>query len=102
MDPEHPVSITDPRMNIVTREMIQVSGDSISVLFRPTAPFCPMGGLIGVLIRHRLEQVFPGAKINVRVQPGTHAHEDSVNSMINDNERYQSIIQHLRQQRMIE
>lgn len=101
MDPEHPVSITDPRMGIVTRDLIAVTDKSISVQFKPTAPYCPMGGLIGVLIRHRLEQVYPKTRINVTVLPGTHAQETAVNSMINDDARYNSIIGQLKARKMI-
>ncbi|MHA1734840.1 MAG: iron-sulfur cluster assembly protein, partial [Candidatus Thorarchaeota archaeon] len=54
-DPEIPVSITDPRVGIVKQEYIRVDNGLITVLFKPTAPYCPMGGLIGILIRHRLE-----------------------------------------------
>jgi len=101
MDPEHPVSITDPRMGIVTTDLIEVTNKSISVQFKPTAPYCPMGGLIGVLIRHRLEQVYPKTKISVTVLPGTHAQETAVNSMINDDARYNSIIGQLKARKMI-
>ena len=58
MDPEHPISITDPRMEIVKEEYIDVSDNIIKVRFKPTVPYCPMGGLIGVLIRNRLETVY--------------------------------------------
>ncbi len=101
MDPEHPVSVTDPRMGIVTRDRISVTGDTISVQFKPTAAYCPMGGVIGILIRHRLEEVYPDAKIRVTVVPGTHANEAAVNSMINDEEKYRQIVQRLQASGML-
>jgi metal-sulfur cluster biosynthetic enzyme len=101
MDPEAPISITDPSMGIVKTEYIIVDSDSISVQFRPTAPYCPMGGLIGILIRHKIEEVFPGKRVSVTVLPGTHAQEAAVNSMINDNAKYASILQQLKQRKMI-
>ncbi len=101
MDPEHPVSVTDPRMGIVTRDHITVAGDEILVQFKPTAAYCPMGGLIGVLIRHRLEEVYPDAKIRVVVIPGSHVNEDAVNSMINDEQKYRQIVQQLKASGML-
>ncbi len=100
-DPEHPVSITDPRMAIVTMDYISVDEDTIRVEFKPTVPYCPMGGLIGILIRHRLEEVYPDAEIEVRVLPGSHSQEEAVNSMINDNAKYQNVVEQLKQRDML-
>jgi metal-sulfur cluster biosynthetic enzyme len=101
MDPEHPISITDPRMNIVTTEYIKVDDDLITVRFKPTTPYCPMGGLIGILIRHRLETVYPESKVVVKLIPGSHSQEDAVNSMINDEAKYSNIIQQLEARGML-
>jgi metal-sulfur cluster biosynthetic enzyme len=101
MDPEHPISITDPRMNIVTTEYIKVDDDLINVRFKPTTPYCPMGGLIGILIRHRLENVFPESRIIVKLIPGSHSQEDAVNSMINDEAKYSNIVQQLEARGML-
>ncbi|NWF96751.1 MAG: DUF59 domain-containing protein [Candidatus Thorarchaeota archaeon] len=101
MDPEHPVSVTDPRMGIVKQEFISVDEGRITVQFKPTVPYCPMGGLIGVLIRHHLEKVYPGTKISVRVVPGTHARETDVNDMINDDGKYAQIIKQMKERGMI-
>ncbi|TXT57486.1 MAG: hypothetical protein BAJATHORv1_10188 [Candidatus Thorarchaeota archaeon] len=100
MDPEHPVSITDPRMQIVKKEYISVD-DGIQVQFKPTVPYCPMGGLIGILIRHRLEEVYPDKKIHVKLVPGTHSQEQAVNLMISDNERYRQIVEQLKEKDML-
>ena len=101
MDPDYPVSITDPRMSIVTRDFIEVKDRTIRVRFKPTAFQCPMGGLIGILIRHRLEEVYPGFKVQVTVVPGTHAQESAVNSMIGDDTKYTRIVQQLVERGMI-
>lgn len=101
MDPEHPISITDPRMNIVTTEFIKVDDDLITVRFKPTTPYCPMGGLIGILIRHRLEKVYPEFKVVVKLIPGSHSQEDAVNSMINDEAKYSNIVQQLEARGML-
>ncbi|MBD3406344.1 MAG: DUF59 domain-containing protein [Candidatus Lokiarchaeota archaeon] len=100
MDPEHPVSITDPKMGIVKKEFISID-DGIKVQFKPTVPYCPMGGLIGILIRHRLSEVYPEEKIHVSLVPGSHSQEQAVNLMISDNERYEKIVSQLRERDML-
>jgi metal-sulfur cluster biosynthetic enzyme len=101
MDPEHPISITDPRMGIVRTEFIRVEEDLIRVLFKPTVPHCPMGGLIGILIRHKLETSFPGASITVKLVPGSHSMESDVNAMISDDAKYSNIVDQLKERNMI-
>jgi metal-sulfur cluster biosynthetic enzyme len=101
MDPDYPVSITDPRMGIVTKDFIDVKDRTIRVRFKPTAFQCPMGGLIGILIRHKLEEVYPGFKVEVTVLHGTHAQETAVNSMIGDDSKYVRIVQQLEERGMI-
>ncbi len=101
MDPEHPISITDPRLGIVTIDGIRVDDDLIRVMFKPTVATCPMGGLIGVLIRYHLEQKYPDARIIVKVIPGTHVSEDAVNNMINNDEQYNNIIAQMQERGML-
>jgi metal-sulfur cluster biosynthetic enzyme len=101
MDPEHPISITAPEMSIVTKEYIKVDDDLITVRFKPTTPYCPMGGLIGILIRHRLENVYPDSQVVVKLLPESHSQEDAVNSMINDDAKYSNIVQQLEARGML-
>jgi len=101
MDPEHPVSITDPQMSIVTQDYIEIEGDTIKVQFKPTVPYCPMGGLIGVLIRHRLEAVYPENNVKVYLIPGSHSLESQVNDMISDDEKYNQIIEQMKSRGMM-
>ncbi|RDE11729.1 MAG: hypothetical protein C4K49_11410 [Candidatus Thorarchaeota archaeon] len=101
MDPDYPVSITDPRMGIIKTEYIEVKDGTIKVRFKPTSPHCPMGGLIGILIRHRLEESYPDSKVQVSVIPGSHSQEAAVNSMIGDDTKYNRIVEQLKQQGML-
>ena len=101
MDPEHPISITEPRMGIVTPDYIRVNADLIRVRFKPTVPQCPMGGLIGILIRHRLEEVYPKTKLNVSLLPGSHTQEAAVNDMISNDEKYRNIITQMKDRGML-
>ena len=100
-DPEHPISITDPRMAIVKEEYISITEEGIQVKFKPTVPHCPMGGLIGILIRHRLEEIYPDSAISVRVLPGSHSREQDVNLMISDDARYSGIVEQLKERGML-
>jgi metal-sulfur cluster biosynthetic enzyme len=101
MDPEHPISITDPQMSIVKEDYIEVDDDSIKVQFKPTVPYCPMGGLIGILIRHRLESVYPGSKVTVLVVPGSHSLETQVNEMISDDQKYHQLVEQMKSRGMM-
>ncbi|MGM0686144.1 MAG: iron-sulfur cluster assembly protein [Promethearchaeati archaeon] len=100
-DPEHPVSVTDERMGIVKKEYIEVEDEKIRVDFKPTVPYCPMGGLIGVLIRNRLEEVYPDMDIEVRVLPGSHSQESAVNEMVSNDEKYENVLGQMRSRGMI-
>ena len=101
MDPEHPISITDPQMSIVTQEYIEIEGNIIRVQFKPTVPYCPMGGLIGVMIRHRLETVYPENEVKVTLLPGSHSLEAQVNDMISDDQKYNQIIEQMKSRGMM-
>lgn len=92
-DPEYPVSVIE--MNIVDEESVEIlSDEKIRVTFKPTTPFCPMGGLIGVLMKYALEKTL-NVKAEVLVKPGTHVSEDAINTAINDENRYEAIIKQL-------
>ena len=88
-------------MAIVTEDYIEVEDGTIRVQFKPTVPYCPMGGLIGILIRHKLEEVYPDADVKVELLPGSHSQEEAVNSMISDNAKYQNVVQQLKQRNML-
>ncbi len=100
-DPEHPIAVTDPQIGIVRPEYIKVLDGLIRVRFRPTVPSCPMGGLIGVLIRYRLEQVFPDNRVQVLLIPNSHTMEEAVNEMINNDERYNQVVEQLKARGML-
>ncbi|MEM3104921.1 MAG: iron-sulfur cluster assembly protein [Candidatus Bathyarchaeia archaeon] len=92
-DPEYPVSVVE--MGIVDEDSIEIIGDGkVRVTFKPTTPFCPMGGLIGVLMKYALEKTL-NVKVEVLVKPGTHVSEDAINSAINDETQYEAIIKQL-------
>jgi metal-sulfur cluster biosynthetic enzyme len=98
-DPEHPLTLE--QLNVVNRLHIQVHDgfggnkrghnmtlSTVDVCFTPTIPHCSMATLIGLSIRVKLLRSLPSRfKITVRIQPGTHASEDTVNKQLADKER---------------
>jgi metal-sulfur cluster biosynthetic enzyme len=93
LDPEHPINVVE--MGLVKTEDILIRGSQLQVQFAPTVPGCPMGAVIGIIIRKALEDAFPDQRIQVRVKPGTHLREDACNNMINDDIQYQSAVEKL-------
>ena len=99
-DPEHPVSILD--LKIVTAEDISVEDKAISVTFTPTTPFCPMGAVIGVVIKKVLQDMAPEAAVTVKVKEGSHVREPMVNQMINEPAQYERTLNNLKENGMLE
>ncbi len=93
LDPEHPINVVE--MGLVTPEDVKINTNTLTVEFTPTSPMCPMGAVIGILIRKALEDEFPETKINVIIKSGTHLREDACNMMINDEGQYRSAIEKL-------
>ncbi len=56
---------------------------------------CPMGAVIGIIIRKAIEDEFPNVKAIVHVKSGTHYQEAACNNMINDEAQYNSAIEKL-------
>jgi len=94
-DPEHPIPITE--MGIVLPEDITVTEDEIKVVFRPTSPFCPMGAVIGFVIKYALNENFPRYKVTVRVKEGTHINEYGINKALENNNVYLRNIEKLKE-----
>lgn len=90
LDPEHPINIVD--MGLVRPEDVTITENEVHVEFKPTSPVCPMGSVIGMLIRKALEDASPGMRVVVRLKPGSHLQEAACNGMINDDQQYQSTI----------
>ncbi|KAF2899864.1 hypothetical protein ILUMI_06312 [Ignelater luminosus] len=87
-DPEHPLTLEE--LHVVEDNLIHVDNEnnSIKVLFTPTIPHCSMATLIGLSIRVKLLRSLPPRfKVNVEINPGTHASEHSVNKQLADKER---------------
>ncbi|KAK3224161.1 hypothetical protein Dsin_011186 [Dipteronia sinensis] len=60
----------------------------ILITFTPTIQHCGMATVIGLCLRVKLKQFFPPHfMLDIRVSPGSHANEESVNKQLNDKER---------------
>ncbi|MHA1579007.1 MAG: metal-sulfur cluster assembly factor [Candidatus Freyarchaeota archaeon] len=92
-DPEMPVSILE--LDMVSEDDITIESDNkLKVTFKPTSAMCPMGSVIGVLIKKKLKDKL-GVDAEVRVRPGTHMNEEMVNDIINNKEKYEQIVKRL-------
>ena len=102
-DPEHPLTLE--QLGVVSRNQIDIEDDvdnnnnpddaslgtsKLDVRFTPTIPHCSMATMIGLCIRVKLLRSLPPSgrfKVTVRIEPGTHNSESSVNKQLADKER---------------
>ncbi|XP_072987589.1 protein AE7-like [Typha latifolia] len=87
-DPEHPYSLEE--LKVVSEDLIEVDERRchVRVTFTPTVEHCSMATVIGLCIRVKLMRSLPSRyKVDIRVAPGTHSTEASVNKQLNDKER---------------
>ncbi|KAK4262177.1 hypothetical protein QN277_027762 [Acacia crassicarpa] len=87
-DPEHPYSLE--QLSVLSEESITVDDKMgrILITFTPTIQHCSMATVIGLCLRVKLKHFFPPHyKVDIKVSPGSHADEESVNKQLNDKER---------------
>jgi metal-sulfur cluster biosynthetic enzyme len=77
--------IIDPHTNLSVYEMglisdLKVTGKSVSLTFRPTSPFCPLGIQLAHNIKRRLEDIKGIQKADVKVVG--HVMEDQINKTL--------------------
>jgi len=90
-DPEHPNTLEE--LAVVSLAQVQVSDQlesisTVAVRFTPTIPHCSMATLIGLSLTVKLKRSIPARfKIDVSIEPGTHASEQSINKQLRDKER---------------
>lgn len=74
--------VIDPHTNINVYDMglisdMKVTKKSVSLTFRPTSPFCPLGVQLAQSIKHSLESIKGVDKANVKIVG--HIYEDQIN-----------------------
>ncbi|KAG7628052.1 Fe-S cluster assembly domain superfamily [Arabidopsis thaliana x Arabidopsis arenosa] len=87
-DPEHPYTLE--QLRVVSEESVTVDDklDRILITFTPTIQHCSMANIIGLCLRAKLKECLQlHYKVDIRVSPGSHADEVSVNKQLNDKER---------------
>lgn len=87
-DPEHPYSLE--QLSVLSEESVSVDEKlgRILITFTPTIQHCSMATVIGLCLRVKLMECFPPHfKLDIKVSPGSHANEESVNKQLNDKER---------------
>jgi metal-sulfur cluster biosynthetic enzyme len=77
--------IIDPHTNLSVYEMglisdLKITGNSVSLTFRPTSPFCPLGIQLAHNIKRRLEDLKGIQKADVKVVG--HVMEDQINKTL--------------------
>ena len=77
--------IIDPHSNVSVYDMgliseLEVSKDTVSLTFRPTSPFCPLGVQLALNIKRRLQKL-DGVK-KARVKVIGHVREDMINKAL--------------------
>ena len=95
-DPEHPLTLE--QLHVVTVDHVHVDdpGNKVEVLFTPTIPHCSMATLIGLCIRVKLLRSLPQRfKVKVRIFPGTHQSEESINKQLDDKERVAAALENV-------
>jgi hypothetical protein len=86
-DPEHP-ELTLEQLKVVKLEKIKMIKNSLLVEYTPTIPTCSVATLIGLTIKFKLILCLPPViKVTVRIAPGKHVQEVSVNKQLEDKER---------------
>ncbi|PQQ09895.1 protein AE7-like 1 [Prunus yedoensis var. nudiflora] len=78
------------QLSVLSEESISVDDKlgRILITFTPTIQHCSMATVIGLCLRVKLKHCFPPHyKVDIKVSPGSHANEESVNKQLNDKER---------------
>lgn len=79
--------IVDPHTNMNVYDMglisdIKVTGDAVSLTFRPTSPFCPLGIHLASNIKRRVEGIKKTRSATVTVVG--HVHADRINQTLSE------------------
>ncbi len=79
--------VIDPHTNISVYEMgliseLKVKKNSVSLTFRPTSPFCPLGIQLAQSMKRRLESLKGVSRADITVVG--HVHEDRINSILKE------------------
>eukprot|EP00919_Chromeraceae_sp_WS-2016_P019956 GHVR01047431.1.p1 GENE.GHVR01047431.1~~GHVR01047431.1.p1 ORF type:complete len:128 (+),score=32.03 GHVR01047431.1:86-469(+) len=99
MDPEHPFTLS--QLRIISPSYIKITTDNpmkliyVTIIFKPTVPYCTLASIIGICIRYKLENIYGRNKykINIYVKEGSHNEYESISKKMNDKERYAAALE---------
>ena len=79
--------IIDPHSNISVYDMgliseLKITNDAVSLTFRPTSPFCPLGVQLALNIKRNLQKLSGVKKADVKVVG--HCQEAEINKTLAD------------------
>jgi metal-sulfur cluster biosynthetic enzyme len=79
--------IIDPHSNVSVYDMglihdLKIAKDSVSLTFRPTSQFCPLGVHLAMNIKRRMMGLKGTKKANVKITG--HVQEDQINKALAD------------------
>jgi len=79
--------IIDPHSNVSVYDMglihdLKVGKDSVSLTFRPTSEFCPLGVHLAMNIKRRMKSIKGAKKVDVRITG--HVQEGQINEALAD------------------
>ncbi len=78
VDPHTEVNVYD--MGLISE--LKVGKDSVSLTFRPTSPFCPLGVQLAHNIKRRLKDIKGTSKADVKVIG--HVQEETINKSLRE------------------
>ncbi|KAL1536356.1 Protein AE7-like 1, variant 2 [Salvia divinorum] len=91
--------------SVLSEESISVDEKlgRILISFTPTIQHCSMATVIGLCLREKLKDCFPPHfKVDIKVAPGSHANEESVNKQLNDKERVAAALENPNLRQLVE
>ncbi len=87
-------------MGLIDPEDIKIKGNSVEISYNVTAPMCPFGAAIGIMIKYALEKKL-GIKAQVRMKKGNFQ-EDAVNEVLTDESELKALLDKLESYGMLE
>ena len=102
LDPEHPLTLE--QLNVVSLDnvILHENPSFAEILFTPTIPNCSSASLIGLIIYIKLKECLPvGYKFRVKIYPGSHDLEESINKQLADKERISAAFENERLRKSI-
>jgi len=91
-DPDYiDMSVVD--LGLINEKDVKIIGDNIEVAYKVTAPLCPFGAAIGVMVKYALEEKF-GTQVRVKMNSG-HLQENLLSRILPDERKQKELLKKL-------